>query len=61
MWCRLVEGKDLQTILDAVHKKARKLKAGGRKMSELKAWVWHFSMHLACALAQVCHFMVFSL
>ena len=60
-WCRLVEGKDLQTVLEAVQKKARKLKAGGRKLLELKAWVWHFSMHLAYALAQVCHSMVFCL
>ena len=62
MWCcRLVEGKDLQTILQAVQKKVRKLKAGGRKLLELKAWVWHFCMHLAYALAQVCHSMVFCL
>ena len=53
MCCRLVEGKDLQTILQAVQKKVRKLRAGSGELLELKAWVWRFSMHLAHALAQV--------
>ncbi|DBA75938.1 TPA: hypothetical protein ACH3X2_008996 [Trebouxia sp. C0005] len=57
----LVEGWDLQTILKAVQKKVRKLKTGSSKLLKLKAWVWHFSMHLAHALAQVCTSMVFCL
>ncbi|KAA6427173.1 MAG: hypothetical protein FRX49_02930 [Trebouxia sp. A1-2] len=51
----LVEGWDLQTILKAVQKKVRKLKTGSSKLLKLKAWVWHFSMHLAHALAQILH------
>lgn len=56
-----MEGWDLQTILKAVQKKVRKLKTGSSKLLKLKAWVWHFSMHLAHALAQVCTSMVFCL
>ena len=49
-----MEGWDLYTIIKAAQKKARKLRRGGDLLLELKAWVWHFSMHLAYALAQVC-------
>ena len=49
-----MEGWDLYTIIEAAQKKARKLRHGGDLLLELKAWVWHFSMHLAYALAQVC-------
>ncbi len=49
-----MEGWDLYTIIEAAQKKARKLRRGGDRLLELKAWVWHFSMHLAYALAQVC-------
>ncbi len=49
-----MEGWDLYTIIEAVQKNGRKLRRGGDRLLELKAWVWHFSMHLAYALAQVC-------
>ena len=49
-----MEGWDLYTISEAAQKKARKLWRGGDRLLELKAWVWHVSMHLAYALAQVC-------
>ena len=54
VWCRLVEGCDLYTIIQAAQKKARKLRRGSDLLLELKAWVWHFSMHVAHVLAQVC-------
>ena len=54
VWCRLVEGWDVYIIIQAAQKKSLKLRRGGDRLLELKAWVWHFSMHLAYALAQVC-------
>ena len=56
--CRLVEGWDLYTIIRSVQKNARKLRRSDERLLTLQAWVWHFSMHLAHALAQVCHSMV---
>ena len=49
-----MEGWDLNTIIRAAQENARKLRRGDDRLLELKAWVWHFSMHLAYALAQVC-------
>ena len=49
--CRLVPGKDLQAVCTAVQQRMGSLE--GSELKALKAWVWHATMHVAYALAQV--------
>ena len=49
--CRLVPGKDLQAVCTAVQQRVGSLE--GSELKALKAWVWHATMHVAYALAQV--------
>ena len=48
-----MEGRDLQSVLEAVQKKRLKRREPA-KHEELKEWIWRFTMHVAHGLAQVC-------
>ena len=48
-----MEGRDLQSVLEAVQKKSLKRREPG-KHEELQEWLWHFTMHVGHGLAKVC-------
>ena len=48
-----MEGRDLQSVLEAVQKKRLKRREPG-KHEELQEWLWQFTMHVGHGLAKVC-------
>ena len=50
--CRLVEGKDLFSVIAAVRRQLHSLKDAA-ECKAFKQWVWNFTLHVGSKLAQV--------
>ena len=51
--CRLVEGKTILDVIQAVQKHLRKHCKNPAKLAALREWLWHFTAHVAHGLAEV--------
>lgn len=52
--CRLVKGRDLQSVIEAVQRKVVSKSTTKSEVAALRAWIWQLTLHVAYALSQVC-------
>ncbi len=51
--CRLVDGKDVKVICQALRAKAQQLRPGP-ELAALQAWTWQFAFHVLYQVGKVC-------